>query len=257
MKSEPFADIYNAKQAIKDDSLLPKHIAIIMDGNGRWAKQRRLPRVAGHKVGVDAVRKVVTACVDTEIEILTLFTFSSENWSRPPDEVNFLMNLFATALEQEARKLDKQNIQLKVIGDKQRFDANLIASINYAEDTTRNNSGLKLIIAANYGGRWDIIEAARKLAQRVEQGELSANEITQSIFQRELTLVDLPEPDLFIRTGGEIRLSNFLIWQLAYSELYFTQTLWPDFDKEDLMLALTSFSHRQRRYGKLGESVSA
>ncbi len=236
-------------------STFPRHIAVIMDGNGRWAKKRHLPRVAGHKAGVDAVREIVKACAEKKIEVLTLFAFSSENWQRPTQEVNYLMELFITALKQEVKKLHKQNIQLRIVGDRDRFERKLREQIDKAEKLTANNTGLKLIIAANYGGRWDIVEAMRNLAVEVEQGKLKSHEISPALIQEKLSLADLPEPDLFIRTSGEQRISNFLLWQLAYSELYFTDMLWPDFNAAELDKALAFFANRERRFGCTSEQL--
>ncbi|MHB1947614.1 MAG: isoprenyl transferase [Gammaproteobacteria bacterium] len=233
----------------------PRHIAIIMDGNGRWAKQRHLPRVAGHKAGFDAVREVVKGCVEKKIEALTLFAFSTENWQRPEQEVDYLMNLFITALQREAKKLHKQNIKLRIIGDRDRFDKKLRDQIIKAEQLTANNTGLNLVIAANYGGRWDIYHAMQKIAQEIERGTLRSQDISSDLIQRHLTLADLPEPDLFIRTSGEQRISNFLLWQIAYCELYFTNVLWPDFNIAELDKALDFYLNRERRFGFISEQL--
>lgn len=235
--------------------VLPRHIAIIMDGNGRWAKKRHLPRVAGHRSGVEAVRQVITSCVEKGIEVLSLFAFSSENWQRPSQEVNFLMDLFLTALERETAKLHKQNIQLRVIGDRERFSQKLQQQIKKVEEMTVTNTGLKLIVAVNYGGRWDICEAVKQLGVDIEQGRLSSQDITSELISQKLSFADLPEPDLFIRTSGEQRISNFMLWQLAYTELYFTDILWPDFDANELNKAILSFTNRERRFGCTGEQV--
>lgn len=234
---------------------LPRHIAIIMDGNGRWARQRQLPRVSGHHHGVAAARAVVEACAAQGIEILTLFAFSSENWRRPQSEVGPLMELFLNALQQEADKLDQNQVRLTVIGDRGAFASGLRDCIARVEQLTANNSGLHLIIAANYGGRWDITEAARQIAAKVETGELVSEQIDDALFGRYLCLGDLPEPDLFIRTGGEQRISNFLLWNLAYTELYFTESLWPDFGPDQLQAALNWYGTRQRRFGRTGEQL--
>ena len=234
---------------------LPRHIAIIMDGNGRWAKKRFLPRLAGHKAGVNAVREAVKFCAENQIEVLTLFAFSSENWRRPVIEVNHLMELFIRALEREANKLHKQNIQLRIIGDRSRFDEKLQKQMSNAENLTAGNTGLKLLIAANYGGQWDITEACRKLAAAVEQGKLQSCDITSELIQANLATADLPPPDLFIRTSGEQRISNFLMWQLSYAELYFTDVHWPDFDAEELKKAVAFFAHRERRFGYTSEQL--
>jgi undecaprenyl diphosphate synthase len=234
---------------------LPRHIAIIMDGNGRWAKRRHLPRIAGHKAGVDVVRSTVKWCVSQKIEVLTLFAFSSENWRRPETEVNFLMELFYLVLDREVKKLHKQNIQLQVIGDRSRFDEKLQRKMQKSEELTAANTGLKLVIAANYGGQWDITEACRKLAQDVEQKTLASSDITAALIQSRLITANLPDPDLFIRTSGEQRMSNFMIWQLAYAEMYFTDVLWPDFNEQELEKALAFFASRERRFGYTSEQL--
>ncbi len=236
-------------------SRIPRHIAIIMDGNGRWAKKRFLPRYAGHKAGVETVRQILKLCAEQKIKVLTLFAFSSENWRRPKKEVSLLMELFMTALQREVKRLDKNNVRLRIIGVREAFSEKLQELIHEAEKRTEHNSGLTLNIAANYGGHWDIVEAAKRLAEKVEQGTLKSQEINESLFAEQLCLADLPEPDLFIRTGGEKRISNFLLWQLAYTEMHLTETLWPDFDKAAFMEALNSFSARQRRFGRTSEQV--
>lgn len=238
-----------------NNSQLPHHIAIIMDGNGRWAKQRMLPRYAGHKAGVETVRQAVSYCAEQGIEVLTLFAFSSENWRRPPQEVNWLMELFMSALQREVNKLHKNNVRLRIIGERSAFPAKLQELIVAAEEQTKQNSGLTLVVAANYGGHWDIVNGVKILAQQVEQGLLKSADITETLLAAQVCLADLPEPDLFIRTGGEKRVSNFLLWQLAYTEMYFTDTLWPDFDKEQFIKAIESFTTRQRRFGRTGEQV--
>lgn len=234
---------------------LPRHIAIVMDGNGRWAKRRFLPRMAGHREGFKTVRRVVEKCGELGVEVLTLFAFSSENWSRPSSEVNGLMNLFLSALESEIEKLHQNNVQLRFVGDVTRFSSELCASIAKAQQLTAQNNGLKLVIAVNYGGRWDIVQAARELAKAIEAGQLAINDINQESFASYLNLSDLPEPDLFIRTSGEQRISNFLLWQLAYTELYFTSILWPDFDEQTLQDALNFYASRERRYGNTSEQL--
>lgn len=235
---------------------LPRHIAIIMDGNGRWAKQKYLPRMAGHREGLKAVRRVVKACGELGIEALTLFAFSQENWQRPTSEVSGLLNLFLVVLRNEVSKLHENNVQLRVIGDFERFSPELRASISAAEELTAANTGLKLVIAADYGGRWDIVQATRKLAAQVEAGLLSAQDINAELFAVQLGLADLPEPDLLIRTSGEWRLSNFLLWQLAYTELYFTDIYWPDFDEQALNNALKFYASRERRFGCTSEQLT-
>lgn len=234
---------------------LPKHVAIIMDGNGRWAQKRGSPRVAGHKAGVETVRGVIQACAEKRIGVLTLFAFSSENWRRPKKEVSLLMELFLMALQREVKKLHKNGVQLRIVGDVSAFDKKIQEQIKKSEALTKDNTSLILNIAANYGGQWDITRAVKTLARQVEAGQIKADDITSELISQNLCMSDLPEPDLFIRTGGEQRISNFLIWQLAYSELYFTDTLWPDFDREAFELALRSFAGRQRRFGHTGEQI--
>ena len=233
----------------------PRHLAIVMDGSGRWARRRRLPRFAGHRAGVDAARAIVRACGERGIEVLTLFAFSSENWRRPPEEVEMLMGLFRTALEQEVRSLHEHNVRLQIVGERRMLNDMLLKRIDQAEELTRTNTGLRLIIAVNYGGRWDITQACRTIACRVRDGELDPDTITPEIVDASLSLSELPAPDLFIRTGGEMRVSNFLIWHLAYAELYFTDTLWPDFDSRSLDTALDAYASRQRRFGLTSEQV--
>jgi undecaprenyl diphosphate synthase len=246
-------DHTSSTAAIPSVGAIPRHIAIIMDGNGRWAKKRFMPRVAGHKRGVEAVRDVVKACAGMGVQYLTLFAFSSENWRRPQDEVSFLMQLFMAALENEVAKLHNNNIRFKLIGDRSRFDAKIVEAIERGEALTANNTGLTLTIAANYGGRWDILEATRKaLAAGVLPEALSESALTPH-----LSMAYAPEPDLFIRTGGEERISNFLLWQLAYSELFFTDELWPDFGRESLEKAVLSYQNRERRFGRTSEQVQA
>lgn len=234
----------------------PRHIAIVMDGNGRWAQQRSLPRTAGHREGAKAVRRVVEACVERGIAVLTLFAFSSENWCRPRREVEILMNLFLTTLRGEIRRLDVANVRLRFIGDHRAFSPTLQDYIKKAEKRTTQNTGLTLVIAANYGGRWDVVQAARRAAEDVAAGRLALNDLTPETFHLYTCLADLPEPDLFIRTGGEQRISNFLLWQLAYTELYFSERLWPDYDASDLDAACAAFASRQRRFGQTSEQVA-
>ncbi len=234
---------------------LPRHVAVIMDGNGRWAEQRSLPRFSGHKAGVETVRSMVQMSGELGIEVLTLFAFSSENWRRPKKEVGLLMELFLTALEREVNKLHDTGVQLRVIGDVSGFPKKLQDRIHKSMELTADNTGLILNIAANYGGKWDITQSVKQIATRISKGELTVSDIDESLIQEHLCMADLPEPDLFIRTGGEQRISNFLIWQLAYSELYFTRVLWPDFDREAYADALASFTQRQRRFGRTGTQV--
>ncbi|NOL48977.1 polyprenyl diphosphate synthase [Pelistega europaea] len=227
---------------------VPSHVAIIMDGNGRWATERHLPRTAGHIRGVRAVRRAVEYCVRHHIAYLTLFAFSSENWRRPPEEVGLLMKLFVKSLQKEVSKLHKNNIRLRVIGDLSAFSSELQTLIHAAEQQTIKNTGLTLNIAANYGGRWDILQAMRRMIQ--ERPELLNAEIEASDFEPFLSMADMPEPDLFIRTGGERRISNFMIWQLAYTELFFSDKYWPDFSAADFDEALAWYAQRERRFGR-------
>jgi len=234
---------------------LPRHIAIIMDGNGRWARSRMLPRPVGHREGVKSVRRVVEACIDKGVRALTLFAFSSENWRRPTDEVSLIMGLFVHTLQKEVNSLDRNGVRLRFIGDRDAFSEDLQTLIEKSEMQTRNNTKLDLVIAANYGGQWDITRAFQHLAGKIESGELHAKDITGNVIADELSMSDLPLPDLFIRTGGEQRISNFLLWQLAYTELYFTEVLWPAFAERQLDEALLWYANRQRRFGRTGEQV--
>ncbi len=231
---------------------VPRHIAIIMDGNGRWAKKRLLPRAAGHKRGVETVRSVVKACAARGVAYLTLFAFSSENWRRPAEEVSMLKQLFIVALEREAQKLHRNNIRLKIVGDIEPFGKNIVDLVARAEELTSRNSGMTLSIAANYGGRWDLLQAMRRM---VESRPEPRGAFTEEQLASFLAMAYAPEPDLFIRTGGEQRISNFLLWQLAYSEFYFTDTLWPDFDAESLDAAIASYQRRERRFGRTSEQL--
>lgn len=237
------------------DSHIPRHVAIILDGNGRWAKKRFLPRVAGHKVGLDTAKRIVRYSGELGIEALTLFAFSSENSRRPKEEVGMLFKLFLVAVKSEVQELHKKNAQLRVIGDKNVFPTELQLYMDEAEKLTKDNTGIRLTVAANYGGRWDMTQAVQQIAQKIENGELSAKDINENLINQHISTQGLPEPDLFIRTGGETRISNFLLWQLAYTEMYFTDTLWPDFDEKQFQLALDSFAKRERRYGRTSEQV--
>ena len=245
------ADFESSTQTIPDAGSVPRHVAIIMDGNGRWAKRRFLPRVAGHRKGVETVREVVKACIERGIEYLTLFAFSSENWRRPPEEVSFLMQLFLRSLEQEVEKLDSNGIRFKVVGDLSAFDPRIREHVHRGEALTADNARLTLTIAANYGGRWDMLQAANRC--RLEDPEAP---ITEERLARFLSMSYAPEPDLFIRTGGEMRVSNFLLWQLAYTELYFTEALWPDFGAAALDEAIASYRRRERRFGRTSEQLA-
>jgi undecaprenyl diphosphate synthase len=233
---------------------VPRHLAIIMDGNGRWAKRRFLPRVAGHRRGVEAVRDITRACIDRGIEYLTLFAFSSENWRRPADEVSVLQQLFLAALEQEVDKLHANGVRMKVIGDIAAFGDRIASLVAKGEALTRANRRLTLTIAANYGGRWDLLQAIGKMVQHHPEQH---GDFTEEQLNPFLAMNFAPEPDLFIRTGGEQRISNFLLWQLAYTELYFTSTLWPDFDAKSLDAAIAWFLERERRFGRTSEQLSA
>jgi len=244
----------SSTQEVPEHGDVPGHVAVIMDGNGRWAKRQHLPRIAGHRRGVEAVRATVRACAERGVRYLTLFAFSSENWRRPAEEVALLMQLFQMALTNEVEKLHKNAVRLKVVGDTRRFDASIRRAIEQGERLTAANRGLTLTIAANYGGRWDILQALAKLA-REKGGAL--DELDENALAPHLAMSYAPEPDLFIRTGGEQRISNFLLWQLAYSELYFTDTLWPDFDAAALDLAIASYRNRERRFGRTSEQLQA
>ncbi|WP_320825231.1 isoprenyl transferase [Reinekea sp.] len=233
----------------------PRHVAVIMDGNNRWAKKRLLGGIAGHKAGARAVRTVVETCARAGVEVLTLYAFSSENWRRPKDEVSALMDLFLMALNREVKKLANNNVRLRVIGDVTGFSASIQRAIVKAEQQTAHNSGMTLAIAANYGGHWDITQAVITLARRVKMGELEPEAITEALLGEHVMLGDLPPPDLCIRTAGEQRISNFLLWQMAYTEFYFTDEYWPDFNSASLLKAFSSFSGRTRRYGRTDEQL--
>lgn len=238
-------------------AVVPRHVAIVMDGNGRWAKARLMPRLMGHHRGVETVRTVIRYCSQVGVEYLTLFAFSSENWQRPPDEVNGLMNLFMRALDREAEKLLKRNVRLCFIGERSAFAPELQTRIAAVEAQTAHCTGLCVIIAANYGGRWDVLQAAQRCAEQVASGQLNSTDLTEAHLQQTLATAAMPDPDLFIRTGGERRISNFLLWQLAYTELYFTDILWPEFDQASLEQAFADFAKRQRRFGMTSEQVQA
>lgn len=244
------------KTTVNNADQIPQHIAIIMDGNGRWAQQRGKTRVVGHKNGVESVRAVVSTARKEGVKALTLFAFSSENWRRPEQEVSVLMDLFMLVLTREVRKLHKNGIRFQVIGDVSRFSDKLRRKIDEAQALTQDNTDMVLSVAANYGGRWDITHAASQIAEKVKQGELDVNQINESTFDSYTSLGDLPDLDLLIRTGGDYRISNFLLWQAAYAEFYFTDTLWPDFREDALKLAMDSFGNRERRFGQTGEQVS-
>lgn len=234
---------------------LPRHVAIVMDGNGRWAQRQCLPRVAGHEAGAESVKKIVKLCSEKNIQVLTLFAFSSENWHRPLEEVDHLMNLFLQTLQHETENLAKNNLRLKVIGDYERFNPDLRDQILKSQQLTAHNTGLTLVIAANYSGRWDIAHACRIIARQVKEGLLHPEDINVELFQNYMSLNNLPEPDLFIRTSGEQRISNFMLWQFAYTELYFSKALWPDFTQEEFEAALEFYASRERRFGLISEQI--
>jgi undecaprenyl diphosphate synthase len=235
---------------------IPRHIAIIMDGNGRWAQKRRRPRLIGHRAGARAVNICIDFCLERGVRALTLFAFSSENWDRPQDEVGGLMKLFTGALEREVDELDRRGVRVRFIGDRSRFAAGIRERMSQAETRTAHNERLDLVIAVSYGGRWDIVQAARSLAADVAAGRITPHEIDEAAFGARVVLADLPPPDLFIRTGGELRISNFLLWQLAYTELWFTDLLWPDVDAATLQAALDDYARRERRFGLTGAQVA-
>lgn len=257
MENDDLRLVRSPADAAQVDPDLPQHIAVIMDGNGRWAIRNGRPRVTGHRRGVDAVKELVKNCAQRKIPYLTLFAFSSENWNRPTTEVKLLLELLTSVLESEVRKLHQNDVRLRIIGNLSRFSPRVQLLIRNAEELTRNNSSMNLTVAVNYGGRWDITQACRQIAQQVAHGNIDPAAINNDTVDRYMSTSELPEPDLFIRTGSERRISNFLLWQLAYTELYFTDTLWPDFDDDELAKAVESFAHRQRRFGQTSEQVTA
>jgi undecaprenyl diphosphate synthase len=238
------------------EKIIPQHVAIIMDGNGRWAKKKGKLRAFGHKSGVKAVRASVSYALKNGVKVLTLFAFSSENWNRPTEEIGVLMELFKMVLGSEVKKLHKNNVSLRVIGDTSRFDGKLIKKISDAEVLTEKNDGLILNVAANYGGRWDIVNATKQLITQVQAGQINLADINETTFTRFTSTASLPAVDLLIRTGGEQRISNFLLWQIAYAELYFLEEFWPDFNEAAFQAAVQAFTERQRRFGKTPEQVS-
>ena len=245
----------SSTQAIPELSAIPRHVAIIMDGNGRWASKRMMPRVTGHTEGLAAVRKIVQECRRTGVEYLTIFAFSSENWRRPPEEVGFLMKLFLKSLKAEVSRLAENDICLRVIGDLSRFDKAIQEMVHFSAEKTAGCKALTITVAANYGGRWDILQAmSRCLAANPN---LKPEDVSEDLLQPHLSMAYAPEPDLFIRTGGEQRISNFLLWQLAYTELYFTDVLWPDFDEAELHKAFDWFSQRERRFGRTSAQLAS
>ncbi len=238
------------------NSKLPQHIAIVMDGNGRWAESRGMLRFEGHRAGIATVKTVIRSCLEHQIPVLSLFAFSSENWSRPESEVEFLMQLFLTTLRHEVQELHQKAICLRFTGNRQGLPPAICTEMDIAEQLTKDNTGLILNLVLNYGGKWEITHAAKKIAEKVSKGQLRLDDINESTINQHLCTHDLPEPDLFIRTSGERRISNFFLWQLAYTELYFTETLWPDFTAVEFEEALLSFKQRERRYGKTSQQVS-
>jgi len=244
-----------AELNLPTDVVMPRHIAVIMDGNNRWAKKRFLPSLAGHKAGVKSVRSVIEGCVELGVESVSLFAFSTENWKRPALEVKGLMELFGMALDRETKKLHKNNIRLVVIGDKSRFSDSLQKRIYDAEQLTKDNDGLIVNVAANYGGQWDIVSAAKRFAQECMDGKCLPEDLNESLFNQYVSLADQAKPDLCIRTGGESRISNFLVWQMAYTEYHFVDCLWPDFNKQHLLEAIRDFAGRERRFGRTSEQL--
>lgn len=233
----------------------PRHVAVIMDGNGRWANAQGLSRVAGHKRGVDSVKSLIKSCLEHEIPYLSIFAFSSENWNRPRREVDALMDLFSNALETQTKKLHENGVQLRLLGDLSKFNGRIRKLAEQAINETAANDKLVLSVAVNYGGRWDITQAAQALAEKVARQELAPEDISEALLEQQLTTSDLPDPDLFIRTSGEYRISNFMLWQAAYAEFYFTDTLWPDFDEQAFTEALMTYTNRDRRFGNAAEAV--
>jgi len=251
---ESFVCASNSSQAIST-SATPQHIAIIMDGNNRWAKKRFLPGIRGHKAGVEAIRSVLAVCEKHQVKALTLFAFSSENWQRPVDEVGALMKLLLSYLKREVSALHKKGVRMRFIGRRDRLQADILEQMETAEALTRSNKGSTLVLAVDYGGQWDITNAATAIAKRVAAGEIEPEQIDESLVDEHLCLHDLPKPDLCVRTGGEFRISNFILWQMSYAELYFTECFWPDFDEKEMQQAIDAFSARQRRFGKTSEQV--
>jgi undecaprenyl diphosphate synthase len=244
------------KSTVNEEAPVPQHVCIIMDGNGRWAKKRLMPRTFGHRKGVEITRKSIQFFAAAGVRDLTLFAFSSENWNRPEDEVSTLMELFMHSLKDNSAELNDNNIRIRFIGDREAFSQALQDQIAESEALTADNQLMNLNIAANYGGQWDILNAVKSIASRVARNELTLEQIDQPLLESALSLANTPDPDLFIRTGGEQRISNFLLWQLAYAELYFTDVLWPDFSEQEMQKALDIYSQRQRRYGKTGEQMN-
>lgn len=245
----------NIQTELKKSGQIPRHIAIIMDGNGRWARKRGLPRVAGHKRGIESVRDIVEACAQLGVEYLTLYTFSTENWKRPKDEVSTLMRLVLKSLQIETGELNKNNVRLTSIGDIKSLPTEVQNQLDEAIKTTIKNTGLTLNLALSYSGRWEILEAAKELSRRVKEDKIKIEDINEEVFGRYLTTSQMPDPDLLIRSGGEFRISNFLLWQVAYSEIYITNTLWPEFKRKHLYEAVKDFQKRERRFGLVSDQI--
>ena len=250
MTSETTAQAQQDIASVDGSETLPEHVGIIMDGNHRWAKKRHLPGAAGHRAGAKGVRVISEACVELGIKSLTLFAFSTENWYRPEGEVSMLMDLMRYVMRTDLDDLHAQGVKLRIIGDRSRFAPDIAAMMDECETLTQHNQRLNLNVAVNYGGRWDIVEATKKLAQQVQSGEIAADDINENLLHQHMSLGDLPEPDLLIRTGGDFRVSNFLLWDIAYTELYFTEAFWPEFDGIHLRRAVDTFSARLRRFGR-------
>ena len=246
----------NENIKISNDNIIPEHIAIIMDGNGRWAKNRGLPRIAGHRQGIKSVREITNICSDIGVKYLTLYTFSTENWNRPQKEVDALMMLLLSTIKNEIKDIHKNNLVLSTIGNIEMLPKNIRKEISNGIDLTSNNTGLKLILALNYGSRQEIILAVKNIIEKNNKGEIDSSMIDENLFSSFLSTKNIPDPDLLIRTGGELRISNFLLWQCAYTEIYLTDTFWPDFRKEKLIESITAFQKRERRFGKTSEQIS-
>ena len=246
----------NENIKISNDNIIPEHIAIIMDGNGRWAKKRGLPRIAGHRQGIKSVREITNICNDIGVKYLTLYTFSTENWNRPQKEVDALMMLLLSTIKNEIKDIHKNNLVLSTIGNIEALPKNIKKEIYNGIDLTSNNTGLNLILALNYGSRQEIIVAVNDIIKKINEGEITSSMIDEDLFSSFLSTKNIPDPDLLIRTGGELRISNFLLWQCAYTEIYLTDTFWPDFRKEKLIESITAFQKRERRFGKTSEQIS-
>jgi undecaprenyl diphosphate synthase len=242
-------------EALKNSGEIPKHIAIIMDGNGRWAKKRGLPRVAGHKRGVDTVEEIVEACAEIGVKYLTLYTFSTENWKRPKDEVSTLMRLLLNSLRDKVNELNNNNIRLTTIGDTDSLPTEVQKQLNSSIEQTKKNNKMVLNLALSYSGRWELLEAIKKIAKDSSKGQLKIDDIDENLISKQLTTKNMPDPELVIRTSGEFRVSNFLLWQIAYSEFIITETFWPDFSRNDLYKAIQEFQKRERRFGKVSEQI--